>query len=264
MIIESIGGDGAAMGARAARHFDIAFRQMMSGPRTVQNPRYLRLVTGEAHPMGNVAIVSEPDDVDAALEAITPLLECGAPSAAIFPQGASDEVDAAVKARGFAVDATMPAMAVDIDRMAPTSLPPGYRWTRVGSGDPGRDWVEALAVGYEIPRALADLFGPVRLGADMAEDAPIQYFSILRDGLQVATSMLFLADGLAGIYCVSTRPEERNRGLGAHATAEALRVARGLGYRVGVLQSSSAGYPVYLRLGFGDYMKIPMRIRLPG
>ncbi len=264
MILESIGADGAAIGARAAHHLDIAFRQMMNGPRTVQNARYLRMVTGEAHPMGNVAIVSAPDDVDAALEAVTPLLDCGAPSAAIFPQGISDRVDAAVRARGFAVDAAMPAMAVDIDRMAATSLPPGYQWARIDSGDPGRDWVDALAVGYEIPWALADLFGPVRLGADMAEDAPIQYFSILRDGRQVATSVLYLADGMAGIYCVSTRPEERNKGLGAHATAEALRVARRLGYRVGVLQSSSAGYPVYLRLGFGDYMKVPMLIHLPG
>jgi ribosomal protein S18 acetylase RimI-like enzyme len=76
--------------------------------------------------------------------------------------------------------------------------------------------------------------------------------------------MLYLADGLAGIYCVATLPEERSKGLGAHATAEALRVAQALGYHVGVLQSSSAGHGVYLRLGFGDYATVPMFIRMPG
>lgn len=263
MIVESIGSDGATIGARAAEHLDIAFRHLMGGPHAVQTAAYLRLVTGEAHPMGNVAIVSRPDEAETALEAITPLLDCGAPAAAIFPRGLREDVSEAVRARGFDVDATMPAMAVDIDLMADTALPPGYDWARVGAGEDGRAWTDALAVGYEIPGALADIFGPVNLGADMAPDAPIQFFSVLRGGRHVATSMLYLADGLAGIYCVSTRPEERNKGLGGHATAEALRIARRLGYRVGVLQSSPAGHPVYLRLGFGDYLKVPMLVRIP-
>ena len=261
--MNDVGLDGTTIGARAARHLEIAFRHVMAGPRAVQNERYLRFVTGEAHPMGNVAVVSEPDDLTVALEAATPLLDCGAPAAAIFPRGASDRVADAVSARGFRVKASMPAMAVDIDRLAATALPPGYDWVRVGAGDEGLAWADALAVGYEIPRALADIFAPASLGADPAADAPIQFFAVVRDGRQVATSMLYLADDLAGIYCVSTRAEERNKGLGAHATAEALRAAGRLGYRVGVLQSSTAGYPVYLRLGFGDFMRIPMLIHMP-
>ena len=264
MFVQSIESDGAAIASRIAGHFETAFRQMMPGPRTVAKPAYLRIVTGEAHPMGNVAIVSEPDDPDSTLEAIAPLIDCGAPAAAIFPHGVSDRVAEAVAAHGFGIEESMPAMAVDIDRMSPTSLPPGYGWARIGRGDASRSWTDALAVGYELPRALAEIFSLEVLGVDMAPDATTQFFSVLRDERHVATSMLYLADGVAGIYCVSTLPEERNRGLGAHATAEALRVARRLGYRVGVLQSSGAGYPVYLRLGFGDFGRIPMRIRMPG
>lgn len=80
----------------------------------------------------------------------------------------------------------------------------------------------------------------------------------------VATSVLFLADGLAGIYCVATLPEEHGRGLGKHVTAEALRVAHRLGYGVGVLQSSTAGHSVYQSLGFRDFDTVPMFIRMPG
>jgi len=263
MFVEQIGSDHAAIGARAAGHFEIAFRGMMANPRTVQNGAYLRLVTGLPHPMGNIAILSESDNLDAALEACLPLLDCGAPAAVIFARGAEPAVAGALKQRGFAVEATMPAMAVDIDRMSATSLPPGYGFARIGAGDEGRDWAEALAIGYELPRPLADLFSPEALGADMAPDAQTQFFAVTRDGQQVATSMLYLADGLAGIYCVSTRPEERKKGLGAHATAEALRVARRLGYRVGVLQSSSAGYNVYVGLGFGTYAQVPMLVHMP-
>jgi len=263
MIVEAIGSDHAGIGARAAVHFEIALRRMMAGPQSVQNPRYLRLLTGEAHPMGNMAIVAEPGNLDAALEAIGPLLDCGAPSAAIFPRGVDPAVANSVKERGFAVEAAMPAMAVEIDRMAPAAMPPGYAWARIGAGDEGRAWAETLAIGYELPRALAGLFAPDALGADMAPDAPIQFFAVLRNDRPVATTMLFLADGLAGIYCVSTRPEERNRGLGAYATAEALRAARRVGYRVGVLQSSSAGYNVYVGLGFGTYAQVPMLVHMP-
>lgn len=262
MIVEEIGPDHAGIGARAARHFEIAFRRIMSGPRAVHNAAYLRLVTGAAHPMGNLAIVSEPGNLGAALEATSPLLTCGASAAAVFPRGVDEEVSGAVKKLGFRVEALMPAMAVDIDQMADTTLPPGYHWTRIGAGDDGRAWAEALAIGYEIPRPLANLFAPEALGADMAPDAQIQFYAVLHEGRQVATSMLFLEDGLAGIYCVSTRPEERNKGLGAHATAEALRAARRLGYRVGVLQSSTAGYKVYQGLGFGTYARMPMLIHV--
>ncbi len=263
MITESIRSMGDATGARAARHMDIAFRRMMSGPGSEQTDRWFRLITGEMHPMGNVALISAGDEVEAALGAIEPLIDCGAPAAAIFTAGVSTAVSDAVKANGFAIEALMPAMAVDIDLLRPTALPHGYEWARIGGGKEGRAWAEALALGYGLPQPLADLFAPDALGVDMADGAPVQFFAVLRDGRQVATSMLYLEDGLAGIYCVSTLPEERRKGLGAHATAEALHVARRLGYRVGVLQSSDAGHPIYLQLGFGDYAQVPMLIRMP-
>ena len=120
-----------------------------------------------------------------------------------------------------------------------------------------------MAVGYGLPVGLARLFSPEVLGADMAPDAGTQFFSVVKDGRAVATTLLYLADGLAGIYCVATLPDERAKGLAAHLTAEALRRAQRLGYRVGVLQSSPAGHSVYLRLGFEDLATVPMFVRIP-
>jgi len=262
-IVRSIGPDTAALGARAARHLDIPFRECMRGPGAVHRDRYMSFVTGEMHPMGNVAIIVDPDDPAITRSAIEPLLANDYPAAAIFPCGAGAGVARLARESGFTVEEQMPAMAVEIASMAPTSLPEGYDWARIGQGAEGRDWVEALAIGYGLPEPLAGLFGPEAVGADMAPDAPAQFFAVRKSGRIVATSMLYLADGLAGIYCVATLPEERNKGLGAHATAEALRIARDIGYHVGVLQSSSAGHGVYLRLGFGDYATVPMFIRLP-
>jgi GNAT superfamily N-acetyltransferase len=154
-------------------------------------------------------------------------------------------------------------MAVDIDRMAKTALPPGFDWARIDAGDDGRARTKALANGYGPPPGLARMFSPEALGADMSSDAQVQFYAIRRNGRFVATSLLFLADGLAGIYCVATLPDERGKGLGAHATAEALRAAHRLGYRVGVLQSSTEGHSVYLGLGFEDFSGVPMFVRMP-
>jgi GNAT superfamily N-acetyltransferase len=54
------------------------------------------------------------------------------------------------------------------------------------------------------------------------------------------------------VYHVATVPEARRRGLGSALTLAAARSARELGYRAGVLVSSSEGFGVYHRLGFRE------------
>ena len=259
----SIDADRGSIGIRAARHLDIAFRSFTVGHGAELGSGYLRWLTGEAHPLGNLAIVCAPGDEAAAREACSPLKAANVPCAVAFPDGLATAAAQAVHSLGFSEDATMPAMAVNIERLAPTALPPGYAFVRAGVGDTGARWAEGMAVGYELPHALARRFSPEVIGADPAVDARTQFFSVVREGRTVATSMFHLADGLAGIYCVSTRPEERGKGIGAHVTAEALRVAASLGCRVGVLQSSPAGHSIYIGLGFEDVGAVPMFVRMP-
>ena len=262
-IASSIAACGDDIGRRAATHLDLAFRSFTGRSGGELGPKYLRWITREPHPMGNLVIAAGEGDAASMREAIAPLVEQNLPSTAIFPRGVSAAASGALQDSGFADIGAMPAMAVDIDRVAATSMPEGYTFRRAGPDASGDAWADALSAGYHMPLSLGRVFAPAAVGADMARDAAVQFFSIERDGVTVATSMLFLAEGLAGIYCVATREEHRKRGLGAHVTAEPLRIASTLGYRVGVLQSSSAGHPVYLGLGFVDVAAIPMFARMP-
>jgi GNAT superfamily N-acetyltransferase len=264
MIVSSIASVARQIGSLAAGQLDTAYRSFTNIAGSVHDKHFLRIVTGEAHPIGNVAVVCDGEDTTVTTAAVGPLLGAPFPSLVLYPHGVSAAVAASLASDGYQDQGAMPAMAADIDALAPTALPAGYEWRRIGAGDNLRAWTMALAEGYGLPLTLARLFSPETLGADAAPDAPMQFYAVLRDGQPVSTSLLFLADGLAGIYSVSTLIEERGKGLGAHATAAALRAARALGYHVGVLQSSTAGHSVYLKLGFRDVSFIPMFLRLPG
>lgn len=55
---------------------------------------------------------------------------------------------------------------------------------------------------------------------------------------------------MAGIYAVTTAEPYRRRGIGTAITAAALRAGRDRGLRIGTLQATELGLPVYDRMGF--------------
>ena len=248
--IESIGDQ---IGTLIERHMELAFRAMLRGPYVDFDKRFVRVVTGGPHPFANFAILSAPDDQEATETAIEKLIAGGAPAAMIFPGPPATRIAEWLHARGFHPHDSMPAMAVDIAKLPSTTLPGGYAFARIGADSSGGAWAECFAKGYELPLELIGVFSPLVTVADPAPDASIQFFAVLRGSRLVNTSVLYLGNGVAGIYCVATLPEERGKRLAAHATAEPLRLAQALGYRVGVLQSSPAGHALYRRLGFAEF-----------
>ncbi len=198
-VVQSIAYCAGSIGASAARHLDFAMRE----PGAVDGGSYLQLITGEQHPFGNMAVLSDADSQDISDAAVAALLDLEVPTMALYTTGVSDSVAQHLGAKGFS-RSTMPAMAIDIERLASTGLQCGYVWARIGAGKEASEWSEVLAAGYGLPVGLARMFSPDALGADMADNASTQFLGVRHDGRLVATSMLLLSHGLAGIYCVAT------------------------------------------------------------
>lgn len=152
-------------------------------------------------------------------------------------------------ANGLGYSSNTPGMAADLNALTGnTALPPQFRVMRVSNWEMLQAWTDTLVNGFGFPSAWKADFQT--LIGDWGFDGPFRsYLGYLRDK-PVATAALFLGAGVAGIYCVSTLPEARRQGLGAAITLAALEDARKIGYRIGILQSSTMGFHVYQQLGF--------------
>jgi GNAT superfamily N-acetyltransferase len=153
-----------------------------------------------------------------------------------------------LRACGYGYDEQTPGMAVDLDEV-PEPRPAGVEIRPVTDGEELKVWARTFATGFEVPDSFA---GPLHELYDSLRGAgsPLRHYVAFLGGEPVATSSLFLGAGVAGIYDVATLRASRGKGLGSAVTATPLLEARAEGYRVGILQSSAMGLPVYERLGF--------------
>lgn len=162
---------------------------------------------------------------------------------------------------GFTSDGQIPGMAVNLTTLNENlPIPTGLIIQRVEDHKILKQWNQVFAAGFGLPDFAADAFYDYMCAIDL--DTTPAYIGWL-DNQPVATSLLVLAGGIAGIYNVATLPRVRRQGIGAIMTLTPLREARNRGCRVGILQASQMGVGVYRTLGFQEYCKISQYVWSP-
>ena len=146
-------------------------------------------------------------------------------------------------------------MAVDLS-LLPDGLPThaALRIVPVDGERVLKQWIHVASIGFRIDERFEKIW--LDFFADAIFDTRFQTYLALLDGKPVATSQLFLSEGVAGIYNVSCIPDARGQGIGSAVTLAPLLEAREMGFRIGILQASQKGHNVYSRLGFQDYGKL--------
>ena len=157
----------------------------------------------------------------------------------------------------FSLDDEGPGMAVDLANMNESLPAPSDVSIQIAQDEVAwQQWIRTMAIGFEVP-ASADFV--VKGWQDflcIADPKTTMAYLGFLNGKPVATSLLFLAAGVAGIYAVATVPEARRKGIGTLLTRYPLIQARSKGYKIGILQSSGMGRGVYRSLGFQEYCEI--------
>ncbi len=205
--------------------------------------------SGLDHPrLNGVLRLRDGGDADGALAAATARL-AGVPWTWWVGPDSGPDLAGELLARGMERTGTMPVMAVELDRFADVEGPEKLTIDQVDGENALREWVGAFGPSFGIGTRLFD--GVVRCET-RRPDAPgsLVRFAGRMDGRVVGSSVLLEAHGVAGIYVVTTAADHRRRGIGARLTAAALRAGRERGLRVGTLQASGPGFPVYRRMGF--------------
>jgi GNAT superfamily N-acetyltransferase len=170
----------------------------------------------------------------------------------VGPSTQPSDLGTHLSALGLSYMADDPGMATDLHTL-PTNLPLPTGFTSEPVDDLGTlgTWC-----GFTDQAVVAEALFAWEHTLGFAPDREIIHFLGRLEGRPVATATLVLGGGVAGIYNVMTVPDAQRRGIGALMTVRPLDVARARGYRLGILQSSKMGYPLYRRLGFQNYCRI--------
>jgi GNAT superfamily N-acetyltransferase len=166
-----------------------------------------------------------------------------------------------LRARGFDTNGN-PGMTIDLAELPSFERPPGTSVEEVDdTPDALRDAATIALTTNGLPATAVDPY--VEALARMPDRTMLRTFLAIREGKPVATSTLMAAAGVAGLYNVGTVPDARRTGLGRLVSLAALAAGREAGYRVGVLQSSQLGEPVYRAIGFEQRCTFTFVTRVP-
>jgi GNAT superfamily N-acetyltransferase len=163
--------------------------------------------------------------------------------------------DALLTPRGFKLEDGPSGMSVDLNLLNESiNLPEGAEIKMINEEKSVPDCAEALIKGYGFPPDWKGIAIDFLLGLGL--DAPYRSYVAYWEGKPVSTAAVFFGQEVAGIYSVATTPEARGKGFGAAVTLTPLLDARKMGYRVGILQASEMGFPVYKKLGFKQDFRV--------
>jgi len=152
-------------------------------------------------------------------------------------------------ARGATEVETMPVMAVQLDQLSVFDEPPGLAIEEVQGPAALGEWVRCYAPSFGLPPDSAEAM--VRVEAARLDPAGILVRLAGRMGGRiVGTAALHDRHGVAGVYAVSTARGFRRQGIATALSAAALNIGREWGLRIGTLQATPEGEPVYRQMGF--------------
>ncbi|WP_433344326.1 GNAT family N-acetyltransferase [Streptomyces sp. CA-253872] len=172
----------------------------------------------------------------------------------VGPGSRPEGLPALLAAAGAPVAARETGMSRSLRRALPRAgARRGLVVRRVRTPEDLAGFAAVLAANWEPPAATVRRFYAESVETLSRPGCPALLFVGEVAGEVVASAEVFLSEGVAGLYNVSTREGFRRRGYGTAVTLAALGAARAAGFGTAVLQASEEGERLYRRLGFRSF-----------
>jgi ribosomal protein S18 acetylase RimI-like enzyme len=173
------------------------------------------------------------------------------------------ELRAACEAAGLHLSGESPGMVVDGRLPDGPPAGEGVVAAEVRTDDDVRGFANVMAEAYATYGMPPDVAPTVLPSLDVLRAPHIASVLVRLDDRPAAGAMVIVTHGVAGIYWVGTRPEARGRGLAELATRLATNLGFDRGARMGALQASVMGEPVYRRMGWVEITRYPLLVQWP-
>lgn len=143
------------------------------------------------------------------------------------PSTRPTDLGSRLEKHGWTLDDEAPVMAVDLHSLDEhLSLPSHLTIKRVSDWETFKTLLRIMTVGSEIPEEGLTLLLDMATKHSFKREAAVHYYIGVLGDKPVATSLLYLGGGVAGIYNVATLPEVRRQGIGSALTVAPLLEAR--------------------------------------
>lgn len=113
-----------------------------------------------------------------------------------------------------------------------------------------KDWTKLNAICFSMTRDIQRFITNSNADLFLNKSISGKHFIAYYKDKPVGTSSVFFANGVAGIYNVTTAPEARGKGFGEAITRATLASGEKAGYTFAILQATEKGLPVYKKIGF--------------
>lgn len=196
----------------------------------------------------NSVLYDDPASLVASIDELAGVYaDAGVKAWTVWVPEADRQVADALEAAGHHLDATPRAMAMPL--------------TELVAPEPDPELEIREESDYELVSKLNEVaygFAPGEFPAMRGELSAMRAYFGSIDGETVGCAGAFTNGSDCEIVYVAVLPEGRGRGISGRLMTQALADAAEQGLETTTLQATKLGYPVYVKLGYGDYGELQM------
>ena len=174
---------------------------------------------------------------------------------------AADGLDEYLERHSFARGEEDAGMAVELAKLNESLPVPTGLTIQLAQDDASwRQWGYVMGQGFGTPTPKEHNVNAWFEMLRRADPETMLAFTGWLDNKPIATSLVWMAAGVAGMYGVGTIPDARRKGVGAQMTLHALCQARSRGFKIGIIIGTKMGENMYRSLGCQEYCKVRTHI----
>ncbi len=127
-----------------------------------------------------------------------------------------------------------------------------------------KEWARLNAIGFGLTDGIKKITIKGHADLFINKSIPGRHFVAYLNNKPVGTSSVFMANGVAGLYNITTLPEARGRGIGESITKYTMLSGKKSGYVIATLQATKKGLPVYEKIGFKSSCYMDFYLKMYG